>query len=261
MIGGLRKLVSLPALWAGQLLAMLRSPAAASLLGLAWEISGDGAVARSALFLQRKYAGLPAALAWAQAWMARRPRPEIASWLGVVAAECGDLDRARQCLQVGRSLGDDPAGLLDLLELWVANEAGEPGEYAALLAAMEARRDLSAAVRKEVLERRLLLVMLDGRLEEARRRAKLLLEIGTNPQAEVVMWALARRAGDSRAAERHLRAAQALPEPQRLYRQCLASAGAGAADDAAEILAALDAKYPDAAAGAREALAAKEATP
>ncbi len=251
------KLLSLPFIWSGQLLSMVGLPLGAELLKLAWAVSGDGATGQMALMQVQRHSGVAAAAALAAAWMARRGRPEIAAWAGVMAAQHGDMALARDYLGRGRALGDDPSGLFELLDFWLAGREGGPARHEKLLAELEARRDLNPYVRKQVLEGRLWQVMLAGKHAEAGARARHLLSIDACPVASVALWGLDRKAGRTRQAERRLAESMAMPEGDRLYYQCLANLATGEIDKAEAGITAMQADFPQLAQAARQAWAQK----
>ena len=230
---------SLPFLWLGQLTGVFNLSVSVGLLRLAWAVGRDGHVARLALVRMHQHLGGELARLQASEWMARWPRPEIAAWAGLVALEAGDERAARTWLARGREVGDEPRGMLELLELMIAYHQDDVAELRAVTASLERRRDLSPVVRKLVLEEMLWQAMLDGRLDEAGRRARFLLEVEENPSAHMVLWALAKKAGDALAAARHLAGTRSLPAARKLYYRCLANLAVGDAEEAGRNLAEL----------------------
>ena len=103
VVGALRKLVSLPVQWAGQIAAFVSAPAAAALLRIAWRIGRDGQIGRQAVIQLVKSAGPAVAYAVAARWMDLHPQPEIAPWAGLLALDAGDLSAARDWLARGRA--------------------------------------------------------------------------------------------------------------------------------------------------------------
>lgn len=239
MFRALRKLASLPFLWAGQLAGVFHLPVSVPLLDLAWAISRDGNFGRTALMGLYRQEGPEAAQAQAAAWMDQHPRPEIASWAGMLAAGAGDLDQARSYLARGREIGDDPAGMFELLELTIAFHRDDYQRLRQLTASLGARRDLAPSVRKLVLEQGLWQAMLDRQFDQARARAQYLLEVEDNQPADMALLALARRDRDPALIRRCLERTAALPARDKLYFQFLGSLAIGAADDARRSLAEL----------------------
>ena len=239
MIRLLRRLLSLPLLWLGRLTGLLRLPVTVGLLKAAWTVGRDGQVGRLALVRMGEHMGRPAARAQAARWLARWPCPEIAAWAGLVALEDGDTEAAAACLSRGREIGDDPGGMLELLELMLAYRRDDAEALRELAASLERRRDLSPVVRKLVLEELMWQAMLDHRLEEAGRRARFLLEVEDNPAAHMVLWALAKKAGRVHESARHLAATEGLSGPGRLYYRCLANLAIGETEEAGRDLAEL----------------------
>ena len=235
----IRILLSLPFLWLGQLTGGLKLAVCVPLLRLAWAIGGDGATARAALARMGEHLGVEAARAQAAFWMQSRPAPEVAGWAGVMALNAGDNQQAGEYLARGRQLGDDRTGMFELLELMLALRDGSGDRMAELAVAMEARRDLSPAVRKLLLEIVLWQTLMAGRFDEAGDRARHLLKVQDNHTAEMALWALAKRSGDSARARRRLARAAGMPAPERLYYQCLGGLAIGADEDVRRDLAEL----------------------
>jgi hypothetical protein len=227
--------LSLPPLWLGQLACILKMPAGVPLLRAAWRLGGSGAVAGAALaaILQRR--GPAAAQAQAARWLQQRPRPEIASFAGMLAVDAGDLETARDLLARGRQLGDDRTGALDLLEYFIAARTGQGAQVLELARRFQDRRDLPSLLSKAVLSVLMWDALEHGRGEEARRRALHLLEVDLVPEAEMVLWALHLRDGDHAQAEVHLERS-GLPPPQRSYYQFLGSLAVGRTDHARQFL-------------------------
>jgi hypothetical protein len=221
------RLVSLPLAWVGLAAAALKAPLCVPLLKAAWIMSGSGETGRAALSAVRQHRGLEAARGQAAVWLARRPRPEIAAAAGLFAAEAGDLDDARRLLARGRESGTDRTGMLDLLEFTIVLRSGESAPAVDLARRFELRRDLppllSQAARTELLWD----AMLNGRFEEAERRAASLLAVNDVAEAELALWALALRRGDAAAAARHLATTHVVPAAQSVYWQVLGLAAIG----------------------------------
>jgi hypothetical protein len=232
------KLVSLPFYWAGQLAAMFKQPVACPLLSLAFRISGDGAVGRTAVFSARTLQGPEAARALAAEWMRTRPRPEVAALAGLFAHDAGEPAVARAMLDRGRELGDDALGMLDLLEYFVVMGAGDASALNDLALRMEARSDLSSPVSLLIRKHLLWLALERRRFEEARGRANRLLEIEDVPEAEIAMWAAAKAEGHEAEADRHLARAN-LPPAMKVFLQIIGNRAIGREEDNAALLAQL----------------------
>jgi len=238
LVRWIRKALSLPFLWLGELAGMVNTPASVPLLKAAWHISGDGAVAMQALAAVGKTMGPAGARLHAAVWMQSRPRPGIAAYGGLIALEEGDTDEAKGLLAWGRMLGDDKAGMLDLLEYMLANRSGDADAEIELARRLELRKDLSPYLSKLVLSELLLDALMAGRHDEADRRADHLLEVEDVPVARMVKWALAMGRGDRPQADGHL-AGAAMPPEQKLYYQALGYRAVGLEAEAAEVLAEL----------------------
>lgn len=225
-MGLVRKTISLPFQWLGQLAAMFGVPFGVDLLKMAWKIGGAGATAGLALAAIRKHHGEAAAGAQAGAWMNARPRPEIAVVAGFAAVWDGDLNSARDYLRRGRQAGKDRTGVLELLEMIIATHTG-PGEAAEVAGRLEARHDLSASVSKLVLHKVLWSDLLAGRFGPARARADHLLAVAEDPVARMALWALELGEGRERQAGGHLGRAGLMSAESRLQYECLGYAAVG----------------------------------
>ena len=191
-------LISLPVLWAGQLASLFKLPAAGPLLEAAWWIGGDGYVANAALADRKQREPAEAVLARALDWLARRPRAEIAAYAGFLAVGQGNIDLTRQLLARGRELGDDPKGLLDLLEFCVVMTAGDKAAIAELISRFASRRDLPPEAADLLLSTQLSWAMSRGDWPEVERRARHLWSIRNHPTAAAALWALDWRQGRRR---------------------------------------------------------------
>lgn len=239
LIRAITVLLALPFLWIGRLLSSLRLPLGLPLLRTAWAVSGDGAIGRIALNQSRQQMGLGAARGLAERWIENRPRPEIAAYAGLMALEQRQPEAARRHLHRARQLGDDPAGMIELLELLLAAEEDDPQVLREVASGLAARRDLSPVVSKLVHSELLWDAMLAGRLDEARARATHILAVEDAPAAEIALWAIARRDRNALAADGHLRRAAKMHPDQRLYYMLLGALAIGSADEAGEMLTAL----------------------
>ncbi len=232
------KALSLPFQWLGELAGMVSPSASAPLLKAAWFISGDGAVAMQALVAVQRAMGPVAARLQAVAWMQNRPRPGVAAYAGLMALDAGDEGEAKDLLARGRTLGDDKASMLDLLEYMIANRSGDPGAEIEMARRLQSRKDLSPYLTKLILSALLLDALMAGRHDEADQRADHLLEVEDVPVAHMAKWALAMGRGDRPQADRHL-ARATMPPEQKLYYQVLGYRAVGLDALAEEALAAL----------------------
>ena len=256
-----RTLISLPLVWAGRLASMFKSPAGASFLKAAWTIGGDGTVAQLAMAEILKHAGIEAARAQGEIWMAQRPCPLIASFTGLLACDCEDLPAAQMCLTRGRALGDDPAGLLELLEFIIASRDGRSDATVELAEQLSRRTDLSPVVSKMMLTEMLWASMLGSEFGRAREYAQRLLAVESDPPASIALWALAEVEGDRNRAERHLADAHGFPPDQGLYFMCLGNLAIGRRDQAAGLAQELREHNSALAVSAERLLDRSEATP
>ena len=81
--------------------------------------------------------------------------------------------------------------------------------------------------------------MFRRRYDDAARRARFMLSIEESSPAEIVLWALAKQAGDELAAGEHLHRVR-LTEAQRLFYQVLGSSAIGQGELAQQCLAELE---------------------
>jgi len=251
------KLLSLPFLWLGQLTGMLKLPLSVPLLRTAWLLGGDGQVARTTLLAIHHRDGLHAARVQAARWMETSPRAEIAVFAGLMALGAGEVELAEGFLARGQGMGKDRDGLLELLEFGLAGQCGATGSATQLARRMEQQRDLPPVVSRVILNQLLWDAMLDGRHDEARRRAEHLLEVEDMPQAEMALWALAKLHGDQRRADKHLQRAK-LASPQKVYFQVLGNLAIRAHADARELLSQLHSLDATLARNAEDFLQGKE---
>ena len=239
----IRRLLALPfGIAAGA--AGLFSPAiSARLHRIVWSISPDGHAGQLALAGLIRSAGPTVACAEAREMMRRRPSAEVASFAGLLEADCGNTDEARACLNAANELGGDRDGLTELLayrlDVGRATDAEQAGR---LIERLARRRDLSPTVSKLALEGMMWRALTGGDLDDARGRATHLLAVADNPQAEIVMGALHQRDGRAAVARACFARSSPLPAAERLYYRCVAVGVAGSADDLAEALAALKAE-------------------
>ena len=152
MVRWITALLSLPFFWAGQLARMFQMPLSVPLLKGAWWIGGDGEVALLALTTIQRMSSADAARAQGKEWMARRPRPEIAGFVGLLAGQAGDLELACDFLTRGRESGQDRGGMLDMLSVFIAAQSKDPAVVLEVARRLEPRRDLPPVVSKFVHE-------------------------------------------------------------------------------------------------------------
>lgn len=261
MIRLLRSLLALPFRLPGGLLLSLGMPIGFRLLRAAWWIGGDGGVAAILVNHILKTAGPDAALSAAENWMASRPRVEIAALAGLLCLQTERRDEARSHLDSGRQLGSDPDGSLDLLELLLAMHGDDDALAAELLARFEARNDLSATVRKLVINERMWQTLLTKDFGRAAQYADRLLAVADDPQASLAMWAIDQQAGRTDRARQHLAGAAAMDPVQRLHRQYLCCVAIGLTEEAQNILAEMSEHQPELVAHAQKRADSRGPTP
>lgn len=261
LVRWVRTLISLPLVWAGRLAAMFKSPASVGFLKAAWAIGGDGEVGQVAMSEILKHAGLEAARAQGEIWLAQRPCPQVATYTGMLASDCGDMPAARTCLARGRDLGDDPSGLLEFLEFVIARRDDRPDAASELAERLSHRTNLSPTVSKMVLDQLLWTSMIRGELGRAREYAERLLQVEADPPASILLWALAEDEGDHNLARKHLADARGFPADQRLYFMCLADLAVGQRDEAVRLAQELREYNDDLADLAENIIDQSEATP
>ena len=213
LIRWIRTLLSLPVLWLGLLLLRFKTGPSILLLTAAWRISGDAETGRAALAAVCAIRGQADALATALAWLERQPCPEFAAYAGLLAAQSGQLEAARELLARARALGDDASGIAEWTEFLIADKDGTDEE---LLARLYERRDLPMNLTRAVHVGRMFSALLSGDGEVARQRAERLLDVADTPEAELALWALALQSGDEERAAAHLARGQ-MPGPSRLF--------------------------------------------
>jgi hypothetical protein len=250
-------LMSLPFLWAGQLAKMLQLPLSVPLLKAAWLIGGDGEVALLALADIQQKDSPEAARAQAAEWMASRPRPEIAAFAGLLAVQANDLESACDLLARGLESGQDRSGMLEMLQVFIAQRTGDPGALLEVARRFESRHDLSPFVSKFVQEQLMFDAMSANRFDEAEQRARRLWSIEDNPAAAHALWVLARRRGEQVPFGRYFDRLT-LPEGEKLYLHVMGLLVLGEWNDAAQLLVRLEAIDPQLAAEARRKLQEKE---
>ena len=239
LIRWIRELVALPFGLLGRLGMMLGSSRSIDLLKLNWRITGDADSAFATLLQVQKHRGTEASGREAQQWMESSPHPVPAAWLGMLAVGQDSRDEALAWLDLCTTLEGDSAGLVEMLEYFLA--AGDPDDDAteAIARRLEQRHDLPVGLSKMIHTDMLWITLTEGRLDEARRRAEHLLQIEDEPGANIAMWALARRDGDAARADHFQQRAQratGLADDQRLYYLASACEAVGFRDEAARIL-------------------------
>ena len=232
IIRWIRTLASLPVLWLGQLLSRFGAHPGVPLLKAAWAVGRDAEAGREALSAVRRFDGVEAATALAESWLARYRCPQFAAIAGLLALERDDAERAALMLQAGRAVGDDPLGALEWLEFLIADRRGDAQ---AVAQSLRMRSDLPPQLSHAILVELMYDCLLRGRFEEARDRANHLLDISEDPQAEAVLWALARRDGDLLSASNHLKLIK-LSAADKNYCLFIGCTAIGARLDAAQAL-------------------------
>jgi hypothetical protein len=226
LIRWIRGLLAIPFSWAGQLAAMFKLSLEVPLLRTAANISGSGKSRQAAVMAVRRQQGVAPAALLAQSWMRSRPSPEVAAFAGLLALETGDVELAKTCLQQGRQLGTEEAGMLEMLEFFLVGRTEPPEKMIQFAQQLSERSDLPARVSKLVLIEVLWVDMLQKRWEAAAAKADRLLAVANTPEAEAALWAMACQRGNERAAEDHL-SRVTLPTVQRAHWLCLGSAAIG----------------------------------
>ena len=235
LIRWIRELLSIPFLWAGRLAVTFKLPVDVPLLKAAWCISKNGQSGFIALTAVNRRQGVHAATLQAQSWMQSCPRPEVAAFAGLLAIDADNTDLAKTYLQQGRQLGDEKAGLLEMLEFFIVSRTEGHDALIRLAQQFSTRDDLSAGMSKLVLTELLWDDMLQGRWDIAAAKARQLLAVADTPEAEAALWALALQRGDPIAARNHLERVK-LPTAQRAYFLCLGSAAIGDREEARKFL-------------------------
>ena len=233
-------LLSLPFLWGGQLTGMFQLPVSIPLMKAAWWISVDGLVGFKALTAITKHGEPAEAIGCALAWMEKQPRVELAAYAGLLAANAGLADIARDMQVRCEQFAKDKLGLTELIEFTIAKRFEPLGAATECARRLENRNDLSPSVSGMIHTELLWDAMLGGRLDEAERRADHMLSVGAAPMASVAAAALARHRGDDSSAARHMNDAAKLPPTDLHYYRFLAARGTGADDEARDQLARLD---------------------
>ena len=261
------KLLSLPFQWAGQLCVSL-APAlgvplagalGVQLLKIAWELGRSGAVAGTTLAAIARNSGNSPAIAQAEKWLARHPQAQTAAWLGLMAIDVdSDPDAAQSYVELSLELGDDPRGLRDLATFLIAVRDEDPDSAFQLAQEFTERRDLNPMLSKLVYSELLWCSLRKKRFDEADRLARFILEIEEDPAANIAMWALCKRRGQTGQGEAYLRNAQGMAEHERQYYLAVANAAIGCDEDADIALEELGERNEEIAARARRVISSKE---
>jgi len=234
----IRMLLSLPFLWGGQLTGMFQMPISIPLLRAAWWISANGQTGLSALVAIAKHGDAAQAIGCAIAWTEKYPRVELSAYAGILAANAGLEDVARNMLVAAKQLPVDQLGLTELLEFSIAMRFdASPNAACDYARGLEARSDLSPTVSKMMHAELLWNEMLTERLGQAKRRAQYILSVEDDPIANVVMSEFARVDGNALIAAKHLEKATKLPPAELHYYRFLAACGTGSEAEAAQQLA------------------------
>lgn len=258
VISAIRKLLALPLLLAGRLIALISPPSCVGLYKAAWAVSGDAQIAVLALQALHEHFGPETAAAAALAWMDDSPRPDIAAFAGLMALQQDDRDAAADWLARGQQAGRDARGSLELLAFLLATLAG-PQAAGPLARELAERRDLPPTLSQLVLTRLMWDDLTAGRCEDARRRALHLLAVQDDRDAACILWALETQRGDRRAAGEYLARAGRVSPELMLYFQIHAGAAVGSEDQARRLLAELQQRSPELAQAARENLDERQA--
>jgi hypothetical protein len=234
-------LLSLPFLWGGQLTGMFQMPLSIPLLKAAWRISADGEIGLKALVAIQTHGQAAEAIGCALAWIEKTPRVELTAYAGLLAANAGLGDIARNMLIMSQQLGKDKQGLTECLEYLIALRFDDsPTATVDCARGLESRSDLSPTVSKMVHTELLWTDLLGGKLDQAQRRAERMTAVADEPIASVALAAIARHDGNDFSAERHISKTAKLPAAERHYYHFLAACGTGADDEAREHLAKLN---------------------
>lgn len=252
-------LASLPLVWLGQGAAMLGQPVCVPLLKRAWLVGGDGTIALAALARIAQHVSAKAARSQAAEWLARRPQTEIAAYAGMLALGAGETDVAREMFARAQQLGPDRGGMLEVLELLLADADGDAGVGTEVARRLALRDDLSPAASKLVYQQLLWDAMFQGRLDEVRQRAEHVLSIEDDPLAATAMWLVARRDGRPSDLGRELARFDVAPVV-RLQLEVLGHLAAGELEEARRALPQLRQLDARAADHAQQCIESKEAS-
>ena len=239
-------LLSLPFVWLGQGTAMLNLPLCVPLLEIAWLLRCECTIGLAALARIGQYVSPEAARRRAAEWLTRHPQPETAAYAGVLAMQAGEPALARELLARAQQLGGDRSGMVEMLELAVADAEESSEAVTQTCRRLAQRDDLSPSVSKLVHQQLLCDAMVHGRLDEVQRRGEHLWSIEDDPLAATALWAVARRRGEGESLEARLRRFELAP-PARLQLEVLGHLAAGKPDEVRKMLAQLRETDPRAA--------------
>ncbi len=235
----IRKLLSLPFYWGGQLAGMFQTPLSATLFKAAWLISADGHTGFAAMTAMMKYAPAGQVIASARKWMETNPRVEIAAYAGFLAAMEGDEQTAREMLAVCEDFDKDHIGLIEMLEYSIAQRFEPIGSATACARRLEKQNDVSPTVSVMIHSELLWDDMLSMRFDQVKRRSNLMLAVGPAPAASIAAAGIARREGNESRALQHDDEAAKLPREQWYYFHYLTAHAMGLQPDADEYMAQL----------------------
>jgi hypothetical protein len=213
----IRKLLSLPFYWGGQLAGMFQTPLSVSLFKAAWLISADGQTGFTAMTVMTKYAPPSQVIACALGWMEKTPRVEIAAYAGFLAAMEGDERTARDMLARCGDFDKDHIGLIEMLDYSIAQRFEPLGSATACARRLETQDDVSPTVSVMIHTELLWDDMLSRRFDEVKRRSDLMLAVGPAPGASIAAAGIARRQGNESRALQHDDQAMKLPREQWYY--------------------------------------------
>ena len=257
LVGWIGWLASLPFVWLGQAAAMLGQPLCVPLLKAAWLLGGEGSIGLAALVRIGQHVSPDASRGQAADWLAWRPQPEIAAYAGLLAMQAGETELARELLARGQQLGPERTGMLEMLELAVADADEAPEAVMETCRRLARRDDLSPPVSKAVHGQLLWDAMLHGRLDEVGRRAEHAWSIEDDPLAATAFWFLARQRGGAGELGSRLDRFELAP-PLRLQLEVLGHLAAGDLDEVRQMLPRLREVDPGAADHAERCLRSKE---
>ncbi len=246
-------LLAAPLVWLGRLAGYANVRVARALYAAAWRVSRDPDTACLALGATSAGYGEQAALALSRQWLQDRTCPAIAAYAGLLALQVAQVDLAWRLLGQGKQAGTDRNGMLDLLEWLLVSGTGDGHAVRDLAGRWASRHDLQPLLSRQVLTTLLWEALQNQRFDEALHRARHLLSIEDVPQAQMALWALAKRDGDIRQAEACLRLARLEPRHKLSY-QILGNAAIGFLEEARALLAQLEKLDPAQAALAGAAL-------
>ena len=240
LIRWIRILLSAPPHLCAVVVSLFNAELAGRLFFLVWRLTRNGDHGLSALGQYGKCTPPDVVLARAEQMVQEHPSPELAAFAGMLEMQVRhDLAKAREHLNRAKELGGDPKGITELLEFQITDGESSVRGTRELAEDLAVRRDLSPTITRLVLEFLALGDLLRGDHDHARSRAEHLLKVSRNPKAEIILWALAERAGNAPEAQACLVRSTGMPPAHRLYYQALACRGIGRRDQAEDMLASL----------------------